>query len=59
MHYMDMTFCPYKECSKFDECHLALTDRVRSRAKVWWGGDDVPFSQYVEKPDCFKDKEVT
>ena len=54
MCYMDMTFCPFKECADFSKCDRALTDEVHAKAKAWM--PDPPICQYMEKPDCIKEK---
>lgn len=54
--FKDSTFCPfYKECA--DPCDRALTDEVKKAAQDWWP-DHAYISQYIDKPHCFKEKEV-
>lgn len=56
--YKDKTFCPfYKECLKGQECDRALTEGVKESAKAWWGTEDAPISMFMDKPDCFEEKE--
>lgn len=60
--YRDMTFCNfYKKCSRAKNCHRPLTEEVLKQAKNWWGSfqttSEPPISVYLEKPDCFKQKD--
>lgn len=32
MYYRDMTFCPKKDCEKFQSCNRALTQEVHQKA---------------------------
>lgn len=56
--YRDMTFCTYKKCSKFKECHRALTDEVQKRADDWWGKgkNEAPICVFAEHPDCYSEE---
>ena len=56
MCYRDMTFCEYKECSKFDSCHRALTDKVQADAEKWWGSEKAPIATFASKPECFNNE---
>jgi len=50
--YKDMTFCTYyKDCK--DACGRSLTDKVIAEAIKY----EAPICQYMEKPECFKEKE--
>jgi len=54
--YRDRTFCSFwKECEHGkdgkNQCHRALTDRVIAGAEK----AGLPTSQFVNKPDCFKE----
>ena len=53
--YKDMTFCPFLECTDVD-CPRRLTNKVRQRARVWWGGDGAPICQFVDQPDCYQEE---
>ena len=55
--YRDMTFCDFKDCSGFSECHRAMTDKVVLEAKKWWGSEDFPIARFMNKPDCYGEKE--
>ena len=55
MTYNDTTYCTGDGCSNFTNCSRALTPAVRAKAKIWWGGDDVPIA-FFESPkdlDCY------
>jgi hypothetical protein len=57
MEYKDKTFCGfYKECANGENCDRALTPEVEKNAKEWWGGDDAPICQFIDKPECFKEQ---
>jgi len=57
--YRDRTYCPFYEgCAKGQECYMALTPQVREAAIKWWGSEDAPICQYVNKPECFTTKEM-
>jgi len=52
--YRDATFCPYyKICKDGKECSRALTREMLSYAK----SAGLPICQFVEKPDCFKQRD--
>jgi len=55
MCYWDKTFCPFKECEKFDKCSIALTKEIIKQAGKWWGEGEAPISKYADKPECFKE----
>ena len=43
MCFRDITHCSaYGTTCGNSRCHRALTDDVWRRARIWWGGDDVP-----------------
>lgn len=49
--FLDRTFCSaYGDMCSNSDCIRALTPELRSRGKVWWGGDDFPiaFSDFWE-----------
>jgi len=57
--YRDMTFCSFwEECSQEAHqqkgCGRALTPEVEQRAEEM----KLPISQFMEKPDCFKERKV-
>lgn len=55
--YRDMTFCPYHEnCLDSKDCHRALTDEVKEKAKKWWGSSkgEPPICVFAEEPECFR-----
>lgn len=56
MCYRDRTWCPAKHCNNFDKCDRALTDAVRAKAKMWWGGENAPIAVFSEpeKLECFE-----
>jgi hypothetical protein len=59
MSYKDVTFCPfYLECIYGETCKVALTPKVEDTAKEWWGKDNPPISVYLDKPNCFKEKNM-
>ena len=54
--YKDMTFCPFWEkCKKGLTCPRALTALVKADAEAWWGNDEAPIAQFMDKPECFKE----
>jgi hypothetical protein len=56
--YRDRTFCPfYDECKHGETCPAALTPKVKEDAEKWWGKPDAPIAYYVDKPECFEEKE--
>ncbi len=55
--YKDMTFCRENECRLFRDCHRALTEEVREKARLWYGGDDAPICLFSDVPTCFEGKE--
>jgi len=57
--YRDMTFCPFNGCKRFGvDCHRSLTEDVRREANEWWGVDgEAPIAQFVDKPDCYEEKD--
>jgi len=52
--YRDRTYCPHEECEEFEGCYRALTMEVKEAAS------DVGLlvAIMMERPDCFKGKEV-
>jgi len=52
--FRDMTFCDYKNCKKWKECHRALTEKEIKKAEKWWGDDKPPISMYAEEPECLE-----
>ena len=55
--YKDITFCKYKECIKFKNCKVALTDEIKKDAEKWWGNKDYPIVTYIGKPKCYESEE--
>jgi hypothetical protein len=54
--FRDRCFCPfYKDCWHGEDCGRALTLDVQMAAAEWWGSPDAPISQFVDKPECFKE----
>lgn len=53
MSYKDMTFCPFQDCDNFENCERALSEEVIQDAIVWWGDQDAPIAQFMDKPSCF------
>lgn len=51
--YKDRTFCNDSSCANFNDCHKALTFKVKEEAIEWWGGTDVPISLYSERLNCY------
>ncbi len=51
--YMDITFCPQKDCKMFRTCFRALTTAVKTKAEK----DELPLSVFMSKPDCYKEDE--
>lgn len=49
--YRDRTFCPFLECIELD-CPVRLTEDVKNSADRI----GLLISQYIDKPDCFKEK---
>lgn len=56
--YKDKTFCTFDTCIEFFKCRLALTTKVRNKAKIWWDRKDeeAPIMVFIDKPSCFKEK---
>ena len=56
--YKDRTFCPfYKNCQNGATCFRSLTDKVKSDAKAWWGGNgEAPICVFTEAPPCHMPK---
>ncbi len=53
--YRDRTFCPFSEsCKLGSECHSALTKEVEEGANRI----GLPIAQFVNKPQCYKQKET-
>lgn len=61
IYYKDITFCREDKCKFFGDgdmdCPRSLTDKVGKDAEDWWGGPDVPFCVFMEKPACFQEVE--
>lgn len=56
MCYRDMTFCDFSDCKKFGvKCNRSLTATVKQDAERWM--KDAPIARYLEKPECFEDKD--
>lgn len=55
--YKDMTFCKYSNCKKWDECHRALTPKIKAAAEKWWGDKNYPIALFAELPECFEVKD--
>lgn len=54
--FKDMTFCRGEGCKAFDTCPRAITHKVETDARRWWGGDDYPIIQF-ENPkalNCYQ-----
>lgn len=47
--YQDMTFCDENKCADFKNCHRALTETVKAKARE----ENTPISRYFGKPECF------
>jgi hypothetical protein len=45
--YKDRTWCDAHECSKFEVCDRAYTQKEKERAIKWWGQPSVPVSFYL------------
>ena len=55
MTYRDMTFCTFwEDCA--EPCSRALTPEVLKKANEWM--ENPPICHYLEKPDCWKEKEA-
>ncbi len=54
--YRDRTFCPFDTCKHFETCKIALTEQVKKDAKKWWGKDNPPIAEYVDKPNCYNER---
>ncbi len=62
--YRDMTWCTfYKTCWKDKHCPRALTPVVERLALLWFKtfnsratAEDVPYAQFIDKPQCYKQK---
>ena len=59
-----MTFCTGGGCSRFNNCHLALTPKVLSEAARWWAiynpsptatPSEVPIAKFMQPQalECF------
>ena len=46
--YRDMTFCGFKNCTNFDTCCRALTEKVQFEAEAF----GLPTSRYISPPPC-------
>ena len=57
MCFGDKTWCPFLKCHDID-CERRLTDKVRQRARVWWGKDGAPICQFADKPSCYEEEHV-
>ena len=56
--YRDMTFCTfYEDCKQAEKCPRPLTPEVIKQAAEWWGRDDAPIAQFVDKPNCWVSSE--
>jgi len=45
--YKDKTWCDAQQCSKFEACDRAYTQKEKERAIKWWGQPNVPVSFYL------------
>ena len=63
MCYRDMTFCTEETCKKFgdgeNDCGRSLTKKVKKAAAGWWGQGDAPIAMFIDKPDCYQEKDAT
>ena len=56
--FRDMTFCPFwRDCADGSACDRALTPKVFDQADRWWGGPEAPICEFVERPDCYVERE--
>lgn len=54
--YKDRTFCRfYIDCKYGKQCERALTIDIKTAARKWWGKDNAPISQFLDRPDCWKE----
>lgn len=45
--YKDKTWCDAHECSKFEVCDRAYTQKEKKRAIKWWGQPNPPVGFYL------------
>jgi hypothetical protein len=50
-----MTFCKESGCTKFSDCHRALTTEVLESAERWI--KDAPIATFSQTPECFTAKQ--
>jgi len=48
--YRDMTFCDYRDCKHWEECHRKLTEKIMKDADHI----HIPIAKFAEKPHCFE-----
>ena len=52
--YRGRKFCTYyKDCAKAIDCTRPLTPEVQKAAEKWWGSDEAPIDQFMDKPECW------
>jgi hypothetical protein len=60
--YDDRTFCTGDGCKRFAvDCQRSLTKEIRDQAERWWGGKDVPITQFANprELECYVPNENT
>jgi len=58
--YRDRTFCDFKDCDHFNDCVRAMNKEWQEQYNIICNKNKfvLPVCQYVDKPECYKSKEV-